>query len=153
MASFTDILKSKPSEFKAPQPFPVGTYHCLVDGPPAEEESSQKKTPCRVYKFRILKAGDDVDQAAAAEQQVVGKFINGQGIGTAFYKVPEAMFRYTEFLVEHLGIEQMHPDGTEKSFEELEAEAPGKQVLVKLKHELSADGKRVYSRVVSTAHV
>jgi hypothetical protein len=40
-------------EIEPPQPLPAGTYHCEVDSPPSQEETSH---PYRVYKFKILKA-------------------------------------------------------------------------------------------------
>lgn len=153
MASFEEILNKKPSEIKSPPPYPVGTYHCLVDGPPAAEESSQKKTPCRTYRFKILSPMGDVDQAAYLEQQIQGKFIVGQMSGTAFYLTDEAAPRYKDFLIDHLGINPLNGSGEEKSMKEIEAEAPGKQLLVKLKHDLAQDGKRIYHKVESTAHV
>jgi hypothetical protein len=148
MANFQDILNKKSKDVKPPPAYPVGTYHCLVDGPPTQEESSQKKTPCRVYKFKILQPMSDVDQQQATEQQVIGKYITGQGVGAAFYVTEDAVWRYKEFLTEHLGIEE-----GDKTILEQEAEAPGKQVLVKLKHEISQDGKRIFHRIDSTAHV
>jgi len=150
MANFEELLNRKSSEIKPPQPYPVGTYHCLVDGPPTPEESSQKKTPCRTYKFKIMAPMGDVDAGQAAEAQVVGKLITGQGAGAAFYLTEESLYRYKEFLVDHLGISD---DGGEKGVRELEAEAPGKQVLVKLRHEISQDGKRVFHRIDSTMKV
>ena len=150
MPSFEEILKRPAKEVKPPQPLPAGTYHCLVDGPPTHEESSQKKTPCRVYKFKILKAMEDVNGHDAAAQQDVGKVIGGQFAGAAFYITEEMAYRYYEFLQDHLGIEN---SGGERSAEEMEAEAPGRQLLVKLKHEISQDGKRVFHRIESTAHV
>lgn len=150
MASFEEILKRPTSEIKAPQPLPVGTYHCIVEGPPSKEESSQKKTPCLVYKFKIIAPMEDVDARQAAEQQVVGKIITGQMAGAAFYITDDSAYRYVEFLVDHLGIDN---DGGRKGLEELQAEAPGKQVKVQIKHDISQDGKRVFHRINSTMHV
>ena len=150
MPSFEEILKTPTKNIKPPQPLPAGTYHVIIDGPPEHQESSQKKTPCRVYKYKILKAMEDVNSHEAATQQVVGKIINGQGPGTAFYITEESINRYKEFLEDHLGIPN---PGGEKSFEELEMEAPGRQLLVKLRHDISQDGKRVFHRVESTMHV
>lgn len=150
MASFEELLNRPSANIEAPKPYPVGTYHCLVDGPPTPEESSQKKTPCRTYKFKIMAPMGDVDAGQAAEAQVVGKTITGQGAGAAFYLTEESLFRYKEFLIDHLGIGDS--DGA-KTLKELEAEAPGKQVLVKLRHEISQDGKRVFHRIDSTMHV
>jgi len=153
MASFEEILNRPSTEIKQPPAYPTGTYHCLVDGPPAAEESSQKKTPCRTYRYKIIAPMAGVDMAAYTEQQLQGKSIAGQMTGTAFYITEEAAFRYKEFLIDHLGIPEMNGSGQAKTLKELEAEAPGKQLLVKLRHELSTDGKRVYHKVDSTAHV
>jgi hypothetical protein len=150
MTSFEEILNRPSGEIKTPQPLPVGTYHCLVDGPPAPEESSQKRTPCRTYKFKILSPQGDVDAKEAAEQQVVGKTITGQGAGASFYITEDSAYRYREFLRDHLGIEDA--DG-KKPLKEMEAEAPGKQLLVKIKHDISPDGKRRYHKIDSTMHV
>jgi hypothetical protein len=148
--SFEEILRRPTKENKPPQPLPAGTYHCMVEGPPSQEETSQKKIPCRVYKFKILRAMEDVNAKDAAEQQVVGKIIGGQYAGAAFYITNEQSHRYTEFLEDHLGIAN---PGQERSLEELEAEVNGRQLLVKLKHDISQDGKRVYHKIESTMHV
>lgn len=155
MANFQDILNRKASEIKPPAAFPPGSYHCLVEGAPTQEESSQKSTPCRVYKFKILSPMSDVNQAQVAEIEggVVGKIISGQGAGTAFYLTEGAAWRYKEFLMDHLGIPEKGPNGDDKTILEMEAEAPGKQVIVKLKQEISQDGKRIYHRLDTTAHV
>jgi len=143
MASFEEILNKPASEIKAPPAYPVGVYHCLVDGPPAPGKSSQKQTDFLKFKFKILAPFDGVDAGQAAEQQIVGKIIESD-----FYITEAAAYRLKEMLVEHLGIAE-----GDKTLTQIVAEAPGKQLLVKLRHELSQDGKRVYHRVESTAHV
>jgi len=143
MPAFEDILNMRSADIKAPSAYPVGTYHCLIDGPGTKGQSSQKKTDLLTFKFKILSPMSDVDAAQAAEQQIVGKFIVND-----YYITDAAVWRLKEMLVEHLGIEE-----EDKSFLQLLAEAPGKQLLVKLKHEISQDGKRVFHRVESTAHV
>lgn len=145
MASLEEILNRPSGEIKAPEAFPVGTYHCLVDGPPTPGKSSKKQTDFLQFKFKILSPMGDVDAAKAAEQQVVGKIINAD-----FYITDDAVYRLNEFLVDHLGIDN---DNGNIQLRELIASAPGKQVLVKLRHEQSQDGKRLYHRVDSTAHV
>jgi hypothetical protein len=142
MASFEEILNKPASEIKPPQAYPVGTYHSLIDGPPEPGKSSQKGTDYLRFKFKILSPMGDVDKAQATEQQVVGKIISND-----YYITDGATWRLTELLMDSLGL-----DG-DKPIKELLAEAPGKQLLVKLKHEASPDGKRVFHRVDSTAHV
>jgi hypothetical protein len=147
MASFEEILGKKSSEVRMPQAYPVGTYHCLIEGPPEPGQSSQKQALLVRYKFKILAPMKDVDAAAAAEQQVIGKTFTDD-----FY-IENAEWRLKEFLTDALGIE--HGEGTpqEKTMKQMVAESPGQQVLVKLRHEMSRDGKRVFHRVDSYAHV
>lgn len=144
MVSFEEILNRPASEIKRPEPLPHGTYHCLVDGPPTYGKSSKKETDYVRFKCKILGIMGDVDAKLAAEQQVVGKFIDY----IDFYITDPDPWRLQEFLVDHLGIEL----GT-KSLKELLAEAAGRQVLIKLRHEISQDGKRKNHRVDSTARV
>ncbi len=143
MPNFEDILNKPASEIKPPEALPVGTYHAMIDGPPEPGKSSKKQTDFLKFKFKILKAMEDVDQVAAMEQQVQGKTVTQD-----YYIVDSSVWRLKELLVDHLGIEE----GT-KSLREMLAEVPGQQVLVKLKHDISDDGKRKYHRVDSTAHV
>ena len=149
MANFEEILNRPVSATKPPQPLPVGTYHCMVEGRPAREESSQKKTPCSVYKFKILSPGPDVDAQQAADQQVVGKYITGQGPGAAFYLTEEALWRYRQFLEDHLGIDM----SGDKTWAQAEEEVNGRQCYVKIKHDISPDGTRTFHRIESTAAV
>jgi hypothetical protein len=149
VANFEEILKKKSSEVNRPVAFPVGTYHCLVDGPPEPGKSSQKGTPYLRFRFKILAPWKGVDAAQAAEQQVVGKFIVND-----YYITDDSTYRLFDMLKDTLGIE-IGEEGApnEKPLEEAVAEAPGKQLLVTLKHELSQDGKRVFHRLESTEHV
>ena len=147
MASFEEILNKKSSEVRAPQAYPVGTYHCLVDGPPEPGQSSQKGALLLRYKFKILSPMGDVDATQAAEQQIVGKTFTDD-----FY-IENADWRLKEFLRDALGVEDQEGTPQEKTLKEMVAESPGKQVLVKLRHEMSRDGKRVFHRADSYAHV
>jgi len=144
MASFEEILKKPATEIKPPPAYPVGTYHCLVDGPLVPGKTSKAQTDFLKVKYKVLSPLADVDAVQAVEQQMPGKIIEQD-----FYITDNAAWRFKEFLVDHLGIS----DANGRSLEQMLAEAPGKQVLVKLRHELSPDGKRVYHRVDSTAHV
>lgn len=142
MASFEEILNKPAKDVKPPQAYPVGTYHCLVDGPPEPGQSSQKQALLLRFKFKILSPDKDVDAHLAAEQQVVGKTFTDD-----FY-IENAEWRLKEFLEDALAIEV-----GDKSMKEMVAEAQGKQVMVKLKNEMSRDGKRVFHRVDSYARV
>jgi hypothetical protein len=154
MANFQDILNRKASDIKPPPAYPVGSYHCLVDGPPEAQESSQKGTPCRVFKFKIIAPGADVNpqDLAQIDGGVIGKTLTGQP-HAAFYLVETAVWRYKEFLEDALAISPNKGNGEEKTLLEMEAEASGKQVMVKLRHEISQDGKRMMHRIDSYARV
>jgi hypothetical protein len=148
MPSFEEILNRPASENKPPQALPVGTYHTLIDGPLEPGKSSQKQTDFLRVKFKILSPMQDVDAEQAAEQQVVGKIITND-----YYITDSSAYRLNEMLIDHAGIEATDGNGKDKSLKELISEAPGRQVLVTLRHELSQDGKRVFHRVGSTARV
>jgi hypothetical protein len=141
MASFEEILNMPGSEIKPPAAYPVGTYHCIIDGPPENGQSSQKGTDYFRFKYKILGIDKDVNPQEAAEQQVVGKVFTSD-----FYVADGITWRLTEMLV-NCGIDEKLP------LKQMIAEAPGKQLWVKLRHEPSQDGKRVFHRLDSTAHV
>lgn len=143
--SFEEILNLPASQIKPPQALPVGTYHCIVDGVPTPGKSSQKQTDFLQFKFKILSAMQDVSQKEAAEAQVVGKTITND-----YYITENAVWRLMD-LMDHLGVRNGEDDDTK--IKELVSRTPGQQLLVKLKHEPSQDGKRVYHRVADTAHV
>jgi hypothetical protein len=150
MPNFEEILNKPASSITAPQPIPTGTYHCLVEGPATPGKSSVKQTDFLQFKYKILSPRDDVDAAKAAEQQVIGKFITQD-----FYVTENetTQFMLKEFCTDTLGIEESDGNGQSKSLKELVAEAPGKQLLVNIVHNLSRDGKRIYHNVGSTARV
>lgn len=145
MASFEEILKKPSGEIKPPEAFPVGTYHCIVDGRPEQGKSSQKQTDYLRFKFKILEARQDVDQQAVIEQQLIGKIITND-----YYITDAAAYRLIDMLTNDLGLDS---DEGRKSPEELVAESPNQQLLVKLRHDLSPDGKRKFHRVEATLHV
>lgn len=143
MATLEELMNTPSKEIKPPEAYPVGTYHCIVDGPPEQGKSSQKQTDFLRFKLKIMSALADVDAQKAAEAQITGKTLQVE-----YYLTEAALWRFKEFLIDHLGIVE-----GDKSLKELVAETQGRQLLVKLRHELSQDGKRVFHRVDSTAHV
>ena len=145
--SFEEILKMPTSEFKQPKPFPTGTYHCMDDGRPEHGQSSQKKTDYLRFKYKIIAAGNTVDAREAAEQQVVGKSLQQD-----FYIIDNDVSKsiIKEFLQNTLGIAN---PGDAKGIEQMLDDVPNRELLVEVKHEMSQDGKRIFHRVNSTAHV
>jgi len=140
MASFEEIMNKPASEIQPPPAFPVGTYHCIIDGPPEFVKSSQKGTDGVRFRYRIMSPLEDVDQAAYMEGQVAGKTIQDD-----VWVTDGSAWRLKDLLVENLGISE------NLTMKQQLMEAPGKSVLVKLKHQISDDGKRVFHRVESTA--
>lgn len=140
MPSFEEILNMPASEIKPPQAFPVGTYHCIVDGIP-QHDKSNSGTDFFGFKLKIIAPYKDVDPAAAAEAQVQGKIINND-----VYVTEKSAWRLVEMMRDHMDI-------PETNIKEMIAQTPNKQLLVTLRHETSQDGKRVFHRVASTAHV
>ena len=143
MPSFEEIMNMPSSEVKPPQAYPVGTYHCLVDGVPEHGKSTQKQTDGYTFKYKILSPYKDVDPMQAAEQQVVGKII----YDTVY--VTDPPWRLKE-VIDNCGVEGAE---TNRSLRERLSEVPGKQIYVTLRHENSPDGKRVFHRVHATAKV
>jgi len=153
MPNFSSILDRKASEIEEPKPFPVGTYLVLLQGQPQRGESSQKKTEFWDFPAKVLQPQGDVSQSEIeAFGGVQGKDLKGNG-GLRYYVTEESAYRLKEFLLDHLGISESGSNGAEKTMREMMAEAPGKQVYVTIAHQPSDDGRRIYSRVASTARV
>lgn len=144
MANFEEILSRPASENRPPEAYPAGRYHCIVDGPPEQGKSSQKQTDYLRFKFKIINPDRGVDARKATEMQLQGKIITND-----YYITDGAAYRLNDFFTS-IGIE--NPDGS-RSAKEMLMEAPGKQLYVTLKHDISPDGKRVYHKVESTEAV
>lgn len=131
MASFTDILNKPAEAVEKPKPRPVGTYLCIVNGPHKQREVNDK--PIIEIALKTMQAQADVDQAALAEAGGVGNVVTN-----TFWLVNndggDNSWPLVNFLENHLGIEK-----TGKSISQMLAEAPGKQVLATLKHEIYTD--------------
>lgn len=141
-ANIEEILSRPGSDIKAPQPKPVGTYHCVVDGPFKEDKIGKESTTVHDYSLKVMSIMGDVDAAQAAEQGVVGSSIRAR-----FFLTEKAAYRLVEFLRDGLGIDDSKP------LTQMEADAPGRQVLVKIRHVASQDGKRVFEEVENYARV
>lgn len=149
MANFTDILNKPAESIEKPKPRPPGTYLCLVNGPHKQREINDKPVVDIVYKTAQAQA--DVDQAQLAESGGVGNSVT-----QTFFLVNndgnENSWPLKNFLENHLGIES-----SGKSLAQMLAEAPGKQVLVTLKHEIYTDKASgetaIAMRVAGTAKV
>lgn len=144
--SFSDILNRPSSQTERPKPLPVGTYLAMVKGQHEEGESAKKRTPFVKFALQLLQAADDVDEVALAEA-LNGKALHEKTISTTFYVTEDAAWRLGKFL-EDLGFEP-----GDASYQQMMGQAPGKQVMIAIKHRPSEDGTSVFAEVASTAAV
>lgn len=149
MANFTDIL-SKPAEsIEKPKQRPPGTYLCIVNGPHKQKEVNDK--PVVTIAYKAMQAQDDVDQVALAEAGGVGNTFT-QDFFLVTNDGNDNSWGLVNVLENHLGIVK-----TGKTLAQMLAEAPGKQVLVNIAHEMYVDKKTnepaIAVRVKGTAKV
>jgi len=154
MANFTDILNKPAEQIEKPKPRPVGTYLCVVNGPHKQREVKGKdgtEFPVVDVNLKAMQAQEDVDQSALAESGGVGFNIQN----TFFLTNAEGndnSWPLKNFLENHLGISSQG-----KSLAQMLSEAPGKQVLATVKHEMYVDKSTnepaVAMRLAGTAKV
>lgn len=142
-ANFGAILDTAAEDIQPPKLLPVGTYLTVVQGLPRLDKSSKKQTEFVEFTHKILEAQDDVD---ADELKEVGGVLD-KTVKTTFYLTPDSTFMLKNFLYNDLKLEQ--EDTLRPSLEK----AMGNQVLVKIRHEPSQDGQRMFARVAATAPV
>lgn len=142
--NFQSILNKPATAVERPKPLPVGTYLGMIMGLPEFNKVGQKETDVADFQIRILQPQPDVDLVAFAEAKGNRDELKQRA---RFFITDDALFRLKEFL-EHLGID---PAG--KSLSEMINEAPGKQVMVSLKHRPSQDGTQIYAEIDRTAAV
>lgn len=143
MASFQDILDQTVNEIERPKPYPIGTYLCLVDGPPEFKKIGQNQTDCIDFNLKIMQPGETVDPAEIeAAGGVIGKIIRHR-----LFLTDDAKWRLDQFLFEHLDI----PFGTSRK--QAIAAAQGHQVYATIGHRPSQDGTQMFAEIKSTAKV
>lgn len=147
MANFQDILNRPSEEIKPPPVIPMGSYHTIVVGLPEQGQSSKKKTDFLKFTHKIIAPLDDVDPDAIAEFQADGETLVGQEIENTLYVTDKSANMLKEFIL------NCNVDLTGKSLAEGLDEVPNAEVIVHMKHEASEDGKRVFSKIGSTAKV
>jgi len=100
------------------------------------------------FKVKLQSAGPDVDQEKLADHDEVHTW--PPLIYTIFYQSPEGQFALKQFLTNTLGIDESGG----RSFAEMLAETPGKQLLVTLHHEPYTDKQnepQIATRIKSVA--
>lgn len=137
MANFQDILNKRVDAVERPKPHPMGTYLVLVEGAPKFSQVGENKRDVADFNLKILQPQPDVDP----EEIEKSGGVNGKSVRARFFLTDDAVWRLDAFLFEALGIE------TGKSRTQAIAEAPGKQVMVKIKHRPSEDGTQMYHEI------
>ena len=143
---FQDILNTPLKEIERPKPYPVGSYIALVEGLPSFDKVGENQTPCVDFNLRFLSANDDVDKL----QLVEAGGINGKAIRHRLFLTKDAAWRLKKFLIDDLQLDDA--DGT-KTPTQVINEAPGRQVMITIRHRPSKDGTVVYSEIAQTAKV
>jgi hypothetical protein len=158
--TITDILDMPSSSIERPKPIPQGTYVSQVIGQFREDKSTKKGTRYHEYTLKLVKPatngeGEPLDVDMDALEQSLTKAsgevqeLSDRTLRHTIYITPDAMWRYKDFL-DHLGIPQ-EEDGEELSTLQRAGMAPGRFVLVHIKHTPSQDGMSTFANIDKTA--
>lgn len=140
MANFSSILDMPSSEVKFPK-LPVGSYVGIVKGMPRYDKSTKKQTPFVEFQIQLTEAMEDVDPD---ELEAFGPFAE-KTIPLTFYYETEGGFNRLKAFLDNCGVEDY--SNLRVGIEE----APGRTIVVEIKHEPSADGQSIYARIDGTA--
>lgn len=135
---FSDALDQKAEEVVRPLPYPVGSYRAMVDSYKMVE-SSQKKTPGVEFTYKLLDPMEDVDaeQLAIYEARHPGG-VRGKLIKESFWLTQDALYRLTEHMEKHLGIE---PEG--RTIGQMLPDTKNQEVCISIVHNPSQRDKEV----------
>ena len=158
--TITDILDMPSSEIERPKPPPQGTYVAQVIGQFREDKSTKKGTRYHEYTVGLVKPavnGEDepldvdMDALEACLTKPSGEVtqLSSKTIRHTIYITPDSLWRYKMFL-DHLGIPQ-EEDGEELTTMQRAGMAPGRFLLVHLKHVSSDDGTSTFANIDKTA--
>lgn len=145
--SFSDILKKRGDEAEAPKPLPVGTYQAVIDPSPKIDDTKGTVQ----FALSLLAPKEDVDLDDLNSQGgVAGKkmfhtlwFLAKEDSGEEGQKRQD--YRNKKFFVDSLGMDES------LTFGQMIAEAPGRQLLITIKHQPSQDGSQMYANIAATA--
>lgn len=131
MVDFSDILGKKATDVEKPQPKPVGTYLASIQGMPKQKKVMVQGEERFIVSFscKALSPQDDVDLDDLSNPKV-GEISTWPSFNKDIWvDTPEGEYQLREFLTKVLDIEP-----GDKSLGEMCADAPGKQLLMTLKH-------------------
>ena len=140
--TFQDILNMQSDDVRAPQPLPIGTYICLVDGQPEFVKVGKDQTDAANFRLKPIVAKDDVNQTELAAA-LDGAVLSDKSIRHRLFITKASIFRLKNFL-DHCKVDS---SGT---LSQRIAAAPGKEVLASLSHRIADDGQ-VFQEVKFTA--
>ncbi len=138
MVDFTAALNTSVDAVEKPKPRPVGSYTAVLVGMPSQKtvvvQGDEK--PIISFSCKVISAGPDVDQDALAECGDLSSWPPFKR--DIWIDSPEGQFALKQFLTNTLDL-----DAKGKSFAELLAESPGKQLTITLKHRpfMNRDGE------------
>lgn len=138
--NFSALLSKTADEVVKPPPMPGGTYLTMITGHEFGQ-SSQKKTDFIQFNLRYVEAAEDVDEDELKE---IPNFTERKG-QVKFYLTEDALWRLTEFLQEHVGIE-----GSGRAINEMIPETMNQPVGVYVTQQLNAEKGETYSVVDRT---
>jgi hypothetical protein len=141
MANFSSILDMPASEWKFPK-LPVGSYVGIIKGMPRYDKSAKKQTPFVEFQIQLTEAMDDVD---TDELEAFGPFTEKTMPITFYYDTEGGANRLKAFL------DNIDIDITGRPAREAIEEAPGRTIVVEIKHTPSQDGQSIYAQIDGTA--
>jgi hypothetical protein len=150
--SFEDILKLPSDQLERPKNVPQGLYFATVVGMPVHDKIASG-TPFSRYTFRLLKAGEDVDEddlnAALTGEDGTVMPLREKVVNYVLWDTKQAGYRHREFLTK-LGI----PEESGELLEDRIAQAPGKEAWVRIKHvPAKSGGDTMYANIVDVIPV
>jgi len=140
MPNFSSILDMPSSDVRFPK-LPVGSYVGVVKGMPRFDKSTKKQTPFVEFQISLVEPMEDVDQDELADFGPLGD----KTIPITFYYETEGGFNRLKTFLDNAGVEA---EGTIR--QQIE-QAPGRTIVVEIKHTPSSDGQSIYAQIDGTA--
>jgi hypothetical protein len=135
MADFTEILGKKAADVEKPVPKPVGSYLSSIQGMPKQKKVNVQGEERLIVSFSCKASSpmedvdlDDLNNPKVGEISTWPSFNKDIWIDT-----PEGEYQLEQFLTNVLGVEPGEGKNS-KSLGEMCAEAPGRQLIITLKH-------------------
>lgn len=131
MPDFTSILGKKAADVEKPKPKPTGVYLATISGMPKQKTIQAAGEDRAILSFSCkIMAPHEVDDMEALSDPKIGDVATWPPFQRDIWiDTPEGEFALRQFLTNTLGIQP-----GKMTLGQMAAEAPGKQLLVTLKH-------------------